>query len=159
MWKHFLHPNSPLSNTYLVKRAFFCDSKPDSEVDAFAKNMSHYESFLWPLGMMLGRLVDVRNVVKRISGWKPRSCRIMILAAEKDRLMSIKQMRGAAEHYRGGVVDLIKAKKLDSESSGLLGDDASGIRFRVVAGAGHHLQNDLQWHDGAREVVEFYEQL
>ncbi|KDQ32077.1 hypothetical protein PLEOSDRAFT_1100589 [Pleurotus ostreatus PC15] len=123
MWKHFLHPKSPLSNTYLVKRDFFCDTKPDSEVDAFAKNMSHYES-LQP---------DIRLTTFRTSTSLPQH--------HPKRPMEA-QLRGAAEHYRGSVVDLIKAKKLDSESSGLLGDD-----------------NDLQWHDGAREVVEFYEQL
>ncbi|KAF4564538.1 hypothetical protein EYR40_010704 [Pleurotus pulmonarius] len=159
MWGHFLHPNSPLSSTGLVKRAFFCDAKPDSEVDAFAQKMSYYESFLWPLGMMLGRLVDVRNVVKRISGWESRGCSLMVLAAEKDRLMSIKQMKGAAEHYRGGLMDLIRTKKLDSVESGDPEGDVSGVRFRVVAGAGHHLQNDIQWHEGACEVVGFYEQL
>ncbi|KAF7426349.1 hypothetical protein PC9H_008717 [Pleurotus ostreatus] len=123
MWKHFLHPQSPLSNTYWVKRAFFCDTKPDSEFDAFAKNMSHYES-LQP---------DIRLTTFRTSTSLPASSQ----AADGSR-----QLRGAAEHYRGSVVDLIKAKKLDSESSGLLGDD-----------------NDLQWDDGVREAVEFYEQL
>lgn len=164
MFIHFWHPNSPLSNIRLVKQAFFCREKPDEEVDAFARLMAPYESFLWPIGMMFKGYVSVPKIIESIVGWGT-SERIFILSAENDALMSVKQMRGAAEHYRVGVADLVKEKKLEAKTGDLVlnekttENDGNGVRFRIVPGAGHHVQNDIQWEDGAKAVVEFYEQL
>jgi hypothetical protein len=36
---------------------------------------------------------------------------------------------------------------------------ANGTRVTWVPGAGHHLQNDVQWQVGAEKLLAFYEQL
>lgn len=33
------------------------------------------------------------------------------------------------------------------------------VEFDVVAGAGHHLQNGLQWEEGAEKILAFLKQL
>ncbi|KAF2838796.1 alpha/beta-hydrolase [Patellaria atrata CBS 101060] len=144
-WIHFMHPNSPLSSRRLVKQAFFCDAYPDERVDEFAKEMSYYESYLWPIGMMFGSFVNVKNILQQIVGWGIGE-RVLILAAENDRLMSVEQMQRAADTYRTGVTDLVGTKKLETKRQ--------GVRFGLVRGAGHHLQNDLQWEDGAEKFLD-----
>lgn len=144
-FKHFGNPMSPLSSAFLVKQAFFCKEIALEKVEAFRRNMPTYESFLWPLGLMF-RVADPRKVLESIvrSGTVKRGDeRLFLLAAEQDKLMSVDLMERQAAEYRTA------ASKLGDES----------IRYEVVQAAGHHLQNDLQWEDGANKLLSWYEQL
>lgn len=48
--------------------------------------------------------------------------------------------------YRDGVV-----------AAGTSSDDAGrAVQMELVEGAGHHLQNDVQWEDGASKLLSFY---
>jgi len=160
---YFNHPNSALSSLRLVKNAFFCPEMPDERVDAFAKQMSYYESLLWPFGMFL-RFVNVKNIIPQILGWGTGS-RVLFLNAEKDALIGIHHSTRAIDVYRTSVSQLGKEKKVEAEVDNVKLDEATGesegngVMFRIVKGAGHHVQNDLQWEDGAQKLLEFYEQL
>ena len=153
---------SPLSSSRLVKSAFFSSDFPIERVDAFRKFMPTYESFMWPGGLMF-RIVKVQNVLRQISGWNSNSSRVFILAASDDKLMSSDLMERAAAEYRARFSKLMKeeefqaADEIAQKDTG--GNERHGVRYGVVKGASHHLQNDSQWEDAARQVLEFYEQL
>lgn len=36
---------------------------------------------------------------------------------------------------------------------------SSKVQMEFVEGAGHHLQNDVQWEDGAAKLFQFYQKL
>jgi hypothetical protein len=162
-FKHFGHPMSPLSSLALVKQAFFSTSYPPSEVAEFEKLMPKYESFLWPLGMLFP-FVNFRNLISRITSWNTKDCsRILILAGENDRLVSLDITRREADEYRDAFRHLIRTKKLDCiagevEEQGLE-STGCGVQYRVVGRAGHHFQNDSMWEEGAEKLLRFYEQL
>jgi len=160
------HPRSPLSSTTLVHRVFFCPSFPREKVREFERFMPDYESLTWPLGMMLP-FVKINNVLMNILGWTQDQQRLLVLTGSRDTIMSVKQMRQMALQYRQALVSLIgerlviekeNAKAEDaSEEDCLVGveSSASGVRFAVVEGSGHHLQNDLQWENAANQVLKF----
>ena len=162
-YTHFMHPNSALSSLKLVKRAFFSPEMPDDQVDAFSNRMSYYESFLWPFGMFF-KFADVKNIIPQIVGWGS-GARVMFLNGENDNLISVKHSVRAANIYRTGVIDLVKAKKLDAVLDVVKTDEATGesdgqgIWMRVVKGAAHHIQNDVLWEDSAKRMLEFHGQL
>jgi hypothetical protein len=165
--RDFGHPRSPLSSTTLVHRAFFCPALPTASVKEFESHMSEFESLLWPLGMMLP-FVNTRNVLKNIVGWglTPVKDRVLVLAGSKDTLMGVKLMRRMAQDYRKAFGMLVKRKLLQAhlavaESTNKDDDEvfSFGVRFNVVEGAGHHMQNDLQWEDSASQLLTFVEQL
>lgn len=151
-FKHFGHPMSPLSSTRLVKQAFFCDAYPLEKVEAFERYMPRMESFAWPMGQNF-RFGTFKNILQQIVGWGMGQ-RVLVMAGEKDRLVditvAIREVREAREAY----VDLVDSKKIDAKKQ-----DDSGVRYCEVRGAGHHMQNDLQWEDGATALLAFYEQL
>lgn len=164
--RDFGHPRSPLSSTTLVHRAFFCPSFPTASVKEFETHMPAYESLLWPLGIMLP-FVNTRNVLKNIVGWGAASKeRVFVLAGSKDTLMGVKLMRRMAQHYRNSFAKLVKREFLQADLAEAEADtqeadefSSSGVRFSVVEGAGHHMQNDLQWEDTAQQLLTFVEQL
>jgi hypothetical protein len=78
--------------------------------------------------------------------------------------------------YRAGMRALVEVKKADQKSEAEEGDGndgrvgklsgeggqderGDGVRVTWVPGAGHHLQNDVQWQVGAEKLLAFYHQL
>lgn len=130
--------------------------------------MNAYESFLWPFGMMRP-FVTAKNVIRHITGWEADGAdRVLVLAGGCDKLMTYDVKRKTASFYRDAVEELVEEKKLerkiDTEEQKLAGEgeldnSKNGVRFCSVPGAGHHLQNDVQWEVGARKLLEFYQQL
>ncbi|RDB20930.1 hypothetical protein Hypma_011950 [Hypsizygus marmoreus] len=162
-FRDFGHTRSPLSSTTLVHRAFFCFEFPTSGVQEFEPNMPEYESLLWPLGMMFP-FVNVRNVLRNIVGWAaPLKTRLFVVSGSKDTLMGVVLMRRMTEQYRQAFVALIRRKVLQVGLSIADVDDKDGsaaaVGFTVIEGAGHHIQNDLQWEDAASQILAFFEQL
>lgn len=158
------HPRSPLSSLTLVHRAFFSAEFPQEQVAAFVPDMPEYESLLWPMGMMLP-FVRARDVLRNVLGWvsgreSALRQRVLVLAGGKDTLMGTVLMRRMTEQYRRGLVKLVKQGKLNSGShENHLESLSSAVGFFVVEGAGHHIQNDLQWEEGAKHILAFVEQL
>lgn len=85
------------------------------------------------------------------------------MAAEQSKLLGPRLMSLMADEYREGV------DKRVSPNSGLTDEEMNpnhpdlrlhDVRGRVwyheVKGAGHHLQNDVQWEDGAAHLAKFY---
>ncbi|KAH7635831.1 Alpha/Beta hydrolase protein [Sordaria sp. MPI-SDFR-AT-0083] len=163
---HGWHPNSPLSHPSL--------------------------SFLWPLGMGW-RFVDPEKVLLQISDWDETRARVsgegkgkegqrgqqrvLVIAGEKDKIMTPDIMQKLAEWYRAAYGVLVVGKKIDGvvrdteedeaaedieemeEGRRDMEDGGMGVRYAIVPGAGHHCQNDVGWEVGAGKVLEFYRQL
>jgi hypothetical protein len=172
---HGWHPNSPLSHPALTRRVFFSDAVSDSYVARFQTHINAYESFLWPLGMMVP-FADPAAIVRRIAGWGQRGGgqRIMVLAGGRDKLMTMDVMEKLAGFFRESLRLLIRDKKLEwadgpqavgqsegGKKSSERGADtyADGVRLCVVPSAGHHMQNDVDWEVGAQKLLAFYHQL
>jgi len=162
---HLQHPRSPLSSTRLVHGAFFGPDFPIERVPKFESAMSNYESMAWAIGMMRKGFVSVPNIIKNISGWGSGSSRIMVIAGEEDKLMSIQLMKQMAADYREGIEALSRDKKIDlSPSNYSPPPDAiknikeqrqGGVTMVIVGGAGHHLQNDVQSDQAAQALESF----
>lgn len=169
---HGWHPNSPLSHPALTRRVFFSDAVSDSYVLRFQTHINAYESFLWPLGMMVP-FANAATIIRRIVGWgQAGGQRILVLAGGRDRLMTMDVMEKLASFYREPARLLLRDKKLDAvdeyvgqsdvekESAKRGGDiDSDGVRLCVVPSAGHHMQNDVEWEIGAQKLLAFYGQL
>jgi len=152
-----------LATTDLVKGAFFCKEMPIEKVPEFEKHIAPYESFIWPLDMMKRDFVNVKTVLGNI-----RDCssgeRVLVLAGGEDKLMGVKLMQQMANTYRAGHLRLATEKAIDVKrkyggKDSKLTEAEQGVRFGIVEGAGHHLQNDLQWKDGAMKLLDFHERL
>ncbi|KAK4122776.1 alpha/beta-hydrolase [Parathielavia appendiculata] len=162
---HLWHPNSPLSHPAFTRRAFFSQEQTDAYVEAFHEKISRYESFLWPLAMTKP-FVNPQNIISQIAGWGSGQ-RIMVLAGERDKLVSLDIKEDLAQMYRTKYSAMVQEKQLQAEDaavvplSGESGPDNAGhgVRFCVVPNAGHHLQNDVTWETGAEKLLAFYEQL
>lgn len=169
---HGWHPNSPLAHPALTRRAFFSDAVPESYVIQFQRHINAYESLLWPLGMMVP-FADATTVIRRITDWdRGGGHRILVLAGERDRLMTMDVMEKLADFYRKTLRVLVRDKRLDAVdgSVGQLGERQTnvqqgmdtavdGVRLCVVPSAGHHMQNDVEWEVGAEKLLAFYRQL
>lgn len=68
----------------------------------------------------------------------------MIVAAENDRLMTLELMTAQAAEYKAAL-DQIGGK--------------GEVVFEVLAESGHHLQNDLWWEEGGKQVLGWLEHL
>jgi len=130
----------------------------------------------WPT-QSLFPFVTGPDVIKSITGWKPRNStgedangvtiapRLLVLAAELDVLCTPSVLLDAAKRYRAAFLYCVRAGKLD----GILeydvratendDEDWDGIRFKVVKGVAHHLQNHIEWERGAEEVWKWTESL
>jgi hypothetical protein len=163
---HGWHPNSPLSHPFLVRQAFFSSTYPEDKLTEFATHANRYESFLWPISMMVP-FTRPESILSSIEGWGADGERLMIMTGTGDKMMTRDIMEGMAETYRGAFDGLVDAKKLDAKSSpvapleGEGGRDNAGrgVRQTWVPVAGHHLQNDVTWEVGAKKLLDFYEQL
>jgi hypothetical protein len=92
----------------------------------------------------------------------------LILVGELDVLMDVRMMHRLAARYRDavrhsigenveGYVHSDKANRADTEA--YTEDRGDGVRMVVVRGAGHHVQNDLQWETGAQRIADLLQQL
>ncbi|EXJ87162.1 hypothetical protein A1O3_04121 [Capronia epimyces CBS 606.96] len=143
---HLQHPRSPLSHPSLVHRAFFSAECPMSVAEDFSHWMPKYESVRWP-GGMASRFVDVHRVLANIlGGGDGGRIKVLIMAGEKDKMVSLDLVTQTAAEYRQGV----------SESKG---SEDRGIEMTITPGAGHHLQNDVQRDEGAEQLAAFLERL
>ena len=159
----FHHPKAALCTTTLVRNAFFGPQYPREKVKEFEKWMAPYESLGWPSGTIGswrgGRNVwlDVNYIVRNIStiGERNGGDRVMVMLGTEDKMMQGTQQRMVAEYS-----DAIR-KVEGNESSG--GEDTSrngaGVRLVEIKGAGHHLQNDVQWEEGAKALLDFLQQI
>ncbi|KAH6906389.1 Alpha/Beta hydrolase protein [Coprinopsis sp. MPI-PUGE-AT-0042] len=163
---HGWHPNSPLSHPFLTRRAFFSDEYPEEDLIEFQSHISRYESFLWPFSMMLP-FVNARRLLGSIRGWDRGNERILIMAGTKDKLMTQDVQNKAADTYRDAFSKMVSEKKIDAEDGVVVklvgeGDEDNGgrgVRLAWVPGAGHHVQNDVQWKVGAAKLLAWFLQL
>ncbi|ETS85689.1 hypothetical protein PFICI_03714 [Pestalotiopsis fici W106-1] len=162
---HGWHSNSPLSHPFLTRQAFFSPEYPDTKLLEFQRHLNRYESFLWPLGMLLP-FIDAKKLVSNIAGWG-KGDRILIMAGTGDKMMTKEVQQKSAATYREAVEEMAVEKRIDAslEKVQLLGGDGErdnsgkGVRLAFVPGAGHHVQNDVQWKIGAQKLLEFLRQL
>ncbi|KXJ96389.1 Alpha/Beta hydrolase protein [Microdochium bolleyi] len=172
---HGWHSNSPLSHPFLVRQAFFSDSYPDAELAEFTAHLNRYESFLWPLGMLLP-FTDARKILRNITGWGSGGGeRVLIMAGTGDKLMTRSVQEKSALTFRTAFSEIagreggIEAKDdngsirplvaAGSGSGSELDNAGHGVQLAYVQGAGHHLQNDTMWEVGAEKLARFLEQL
>ncbi|WOO86284.1 uncharacterized protein LOC62_07G009765 [Vanrija pseudolonga] len=128
---HFGHPNSALSHPLLTLRAFFGSKFPLERVYPFQDHMARYESLQWPFSM-LRSFAPAQDVLAHVKGK-----RVLVLAGDEDALMTPEVTRQTAAYYALG----------------------GGVTTEFVGGAGHHLQNDVQWEEGAARLLEWYRAL
>lgn len=131
---HAGHSNSPLSHPILTHRIFFGDSFPLSSVAPFQRHLNRYESFLWPFSMM-HHFSSASNILSHIRNEGSSAEKVLVMAGSQDKLMDKTVTERTAAWYR---------------------DVNAGVRIQFVEGAGHHLQNDVQWKDGAEKLLDFY---
>ncbi|CAK9784491.1 alpha/beta-hydrolase [Cutaneotrichosporon oleaginosum] len=129
---HFWHPNSPLSHPRLTYAAFFGPSFPEDRVLAFQHRMSRFESFWWPISMMRP-FAKASQILAKVS-----SRSVLVMAGSEDALMTPDVTRATAAFYRA---------------------ESKEVQLEFVEGAGHHLQNDVQWTDGAQRLFMWYQTL
>jgi pimeloyl-ACP methyl ester carboxylesterase len=151
-----------------VRQLFFGSQYPDDKLEDFFQYLAESEAMLWFLGM-IPQFADFERVVQRgIVGWdgeKTDSERILVMVGELDALMDVAMMRRLAARYRQVVRESIGEKKLVNVSDvgysevAFTEDRENGVRLVVVKGAGHHVQNDLQWEVGAWRIADFLQQL
>ncbi|KAF4977144.1 hypothetical protein FZEAL_6287 [Fusarium zealandicum] len=135
---HLWHSNSPLSHPKLTQRAFFGDKCPVSAVIPFQRHLNRYESYLWPFSMMYP-FASASSILRRIHNDGASGEKVLVMAGTQDKLMTASVTDKTAAFYR---------------EAGTKARD--GVRLCFVEGAGHHLQNDVQWEDGAEKLLEFY---
>jgi pimeloyl-ACP methyl ester carboxylesterase len=162
------HPRAMLLTTVQVRRIFFSPQYPDDKLEEFIQYLAESDSIVWAIGM-IRKFVDFRRVVQRgVDGWggdKLDGERILIMAGELDILMDSRMIHRLAKHYRKAVRGSVDEKvdrvtgDVERSQEAYTEDRGDGVRMVVVKGAGHHVQNDLQWEVGAQRVVDFLQQL
>ena len=118
---------------------------------------------------MMRSFVSFPRMVQSILGWD-RGERVCVVAGTEDKLMGVALTHKLVGCYREVLTKFATDKKNDlpknleidvhghdSPSSSM--DRGAGVRFVTIKGAGHHLQNDLVWEEGAKQVLHFLEAL
>ncbi|KAF5847456.1 hypothetical protein GGP41_000220 [Bipolaris sorokiniana] len=166
-----------LATTKQVRDPFFTASTPWPVVQALERLLSPYESMLWPM-QALFPIVTGPDVIQSIIGWKPKQpaksnadkkasvvSRLFVLAAEFDVLCTPSVLLDAAKRYRTAFIDCVRRKKLDGMSEDFI-DTASdesaecnGVKFEIVKGVAHHLQNHVEWEKGAEALLDWVKEL
>lgn len=141
---HAWHPNSPLSDPLLTHRAFFGDSFPLSAVIPFQRRMNRYESYQWPFSMMRP-FASASSILQHVA-IKEDHPRVLVMAGSQDKLMTPQVTRETTVFYRNAVAETETQSSANAEKA---------VHMEIVEGAGHHLQNDVQWEVGAEKVLEF----
>jgi pimeloyl-ACP methyl ester carboxylesterase len=167
------HSRYLLATVQQVQDAFFTAETPTRHIQSFAKLLSPYESMLWPM-QALNAFVSGPDVLSSITGWAHRKSvlsgslsdkstsestqRLFILAAEKDVLCTPAILKDAAQRYRWAFKEMASNSDLEGAKQGH-DNESNGVRFRVVSGVAHHIQNHEEWERGADEVRMWLEQL
>jgi pimeloyl-ACP methyl ester carboxylesterase len=151
---HANHPKSSLSTIRMAQNAFFGPDKPKHEVAEFMKWSADYEVLQWPFASLgskkngLYTWLDPGDIVNSISSWKPNSDRILVLQGSEDALMVDTHDRMVSEYRR-----------TCHKVSGLEADQTSGVRSVIIQRGGHHIQNDVQWREGAAALLDWLRQV
>lgn len=141
----------------------------------FWSHGSRYEAFFWPFSMIYN-FASPNKILRAVTGGEKGGDRVMVMTGTGDVIMTRDIMVRLGEVYRAGMRALVGGKKVDPELeeeegdgndggvgklSGEGGQDerGDGVRVTWVHGAGHHLQNDVQWEVGAEKLLAFYQQL
>ena len=167
------HPRYILATIPQIHEAFFTAETPVSVVRRFAPLLAPFESMLWPV-QALFRFVTGPDVLSSITGWGARISTkaaevgdegsklkqgLFVLAAEKDVLCTPAVLEDAAQRYRQALRTIVSQGD-NLQRKRIIGTaPESGVRFRVVKGLAHHLQNHEEWERGADEVHQWLEQL
>ncbi|KPM34698.1 hypothetical protein AK830_g11872 [Neonectria ditissima] len=136
---HGWHSNSPLSHPALTRRAFFGESFPLSAMGPFQSRLNRYESYGWPFSMMRA-FASAGSILRHVHNGGAGGIKLLVMAGSQDKLMTEKVTQETAAFYRAAA---------DPEAKDV-------VRLEIVEGAGHHLQNDVQWQDGAGRLLNFY---
>ena len=155
----FHHPRAALCTTTLVRNAFFGPDYPFEKVKEFEKWMAPYEALGWPTGTM-GNWKDGRNVwldpnkiVRNITTEDSSRDRVLVMLGSEDKIMQGTQNRMAVE-YAEATKELGKGARCGEKQQASI-----GVRLIEIDGAGHHLQNDGQWEEGAGALSGFLKQV
>ncbi len=155
----FHHPRAALCTTTLVRNAFFGPDCPYERVKEFEKWMAPYESLGWPAGT-IGSLksgsnvwLDAGKIVRNITSRDSSRDRVLILLGSEDKMMQGTQERMVIE-YAAAIEKLRR-----DENVGEVEPASTGVRLIEVSRAGHHLQNDVQWKEGAEALLDFIKQV
>ncbi|KAF1965283.1 alpha/beta-hydrolase [Bimuria novae-zelandiae CBS 107.79] len=168
------HPRYVLATVPQIHEAFFTAETPIAHVQRFASLLSAYESMLWPVQALFA-FVTGPDVLSSITGWgRPSratessqkedassepSERLLVLAAEKDVLCTPSVLEDAAQRYSLAYKNMVSSGEIKGVVSTQREIRDNGVRFRVVKGLAHHLQNHEEWEKGADEVRRWLEQL
>jgi len=152
------HSRSPLSSTTLVHNAFFAPNCPRSIVKSLEIGLAEYESMIWPLGMMFP-FVNTTGVIRNIVEWKRGRKNLLVVAGEKDVLMTPKIMWDVRTVYKGVVERLSPWLSEKGDSKVAEANDEENVGFEVVSDSGHHFQNDIHWEEAAEKIEKFLGQL
>jgi len=144
---------------------FFSKEYPTNLVAVFEQFMAEYEALLWPMACMF-RYVTTRTILSSLVGWD--GGRVLLIAGEKDVLVTPTLVARAAEDYRTERRKLVVERTLkevnseeqgvDTKSAGIPrsrdGDVGSidGIDYSIISKSGHHVQNDMQWEEAAKVI-------
>lgn len=162
---HFFHPRSPLSSTYLVHQAFFSTEMPTERVVEVEKTMAEFESMSWPLSM-LSQFVDPKKVAAALrigaASGPQKPGRMLIIAGEKDRLMTLPLMQRLVDWYKVAATRLqsaavAKLKKSDGSAVRTADMDAA-VSMQVAPGVGHHMMLDVRWKGSAELVLHWLQE-
>ncbi|KAH8657215.1 Alpha/Beta hydrolase protein [Tricladium varicosporioides] len=148
------HPRSPLSSTTLVHRAFFTPELPVAEVKKFEKYIPEYESMLWPLGMMW-HVINASCVLKNIVSCNANCAGLLVVAGQFDKLVSVPLMHRLAMVYGKALAKFSWQRHSMGEKREFRGK----VMFEIIPNSGHHVQNDVNWEEGAEKIFAFLKQL
>lgn len=151
-----LHPRSPLGTPSLVQRILFGDVVPmHSIINDFMPKMaefevlpfssfrfklagSHAQRLAWPFQMIFKSFASCRRILANMRGGH-----VLIIAGSQDKSLGpIISNRTAGEAGEA------------APEPPIVGEGPT-CGYRIVNGAGHHLQNDVQRDEGARYVLDW----
>jgi hypothetical protein len=107
---------------------------------------------IWPLFMMTP-FVNTSGVIDNIVGWKEGKKSLLVVAGEKDVLMTPTIMWDLRTVYKNVVKRWLPW--LSEESK----EGEENVGFEVVSDSGHHFQNDIHWEEAAEKIEKFLRQL
>lgn len=161
---------SLLPTTTHVRRAWFSPEYPSDKLQEVMKYMPEIETFFCGIELCFP-FASCRHIVQNLLGWsadKLESQKILVISGSADKLMDPSTMRQLSKCYRDAIQYVMPERASpvidtagDEDNTGKLFEEnqGSGIRMVVVNGAGHHIQNDIQWEIGAERVADFLQQL
>jgi hypothetical protein len=144
MVMHGWHPNSPLSHPTLIRRAFFAGDVSDAYLLEFQERGSRYESFWWPL-TMLRQYAQPERILRQVDNESSSGSKMLLMTGTEDKLVT------PATTVRLGGVYKAAAERVWGEKT-----PEGTVEIVLVKKAGHHLQNDTVWLDGAKVLAEFH---